>query len=81
MVSRRAGLPSGSRIFVRALNDIAHGLDKQVIAESVENPEVLHLLLGMGTQFGQGFMFQRPVPLERSAAPAVARLARGASAA
>jgi EAL domain-containing protein (putative c-di-GMP-specific phosphodiesterase class I) len=24
---------------------------------------VLNLLLGMGTQFGQGFLFQRPVPL------------------
>jgi len=71
----------GSRIFVRALNDVARGLDKQVIAEWVETPEVLNLLLGMGTQFGQGFMFQRPVPLERSAAPSVTRLARGATAA
>ncbi len=53
----------GSRIFVRALNDVAHGLDKQVIAEWVETPEALNLLLGMGTQFGQGFLFQRPVPL------------------
>lgn len=53
----------GSRIFVRALNDVAHGLDKQVIAEWVETPEVLNLLLGMGTQFGQGFLFQRPTPL------------------
>ena len=53
----------GSRIFVRALNDVAHGLDKQVIAEWVETPEALNLLLGMGTQFGQGFLFQRPVLL------------------
>ena len=52
-----------SRIFVRALNDVAHGLDKQVIAEWVETPEALNLLLGMGTQFGQGFLFQRPAPL------------------
>ena len=55
----------GSRIFVRALNDVARGLDKQVIAEWVETPEVLNLLLGMGTQFGQGYLFQHPVPLER----------------
>ena len=60
-----------SRIFVRALNDVARGLDKQVIAEWVESPEVLNLLLGMGTQFGQGHLFQRPVPLgERPAAHA-----------
>jgi diguanylate cyclase (GGDEF)-like protein/PAS domain S-box-containing protein len=61
----------GSRIFVRALADVARGLDKQVIAESVESPEVLNLLLGMGTQFGQGYLFQRPLPLgERPAAHA-----------
>ncbi len=69
----------GSRIFVRALNDVAHGLDKQVIAEWVETPEVLNLLLGMGTQFGQGFLFQRPVPL--IAADERQEPARGASAA
>jgi diguanylate cyclase (GGDEF)-like protein/PAS domain S-box-containing protein len=69
----------GSRIFVRALNDVAHGLDKQVIAEWVETPEVLNLLLGMGTQFGQGFLFQRPTPLAELGARQ--EPARGASAA
>ncbi|UCF74707.1 MAG: EAL domain-containing protein, partial [Betaproteobacteria bacterium] len=54
----------GSRIFVRALNDLAHGLDKQVIAEGAETQEVLKLLSEMGTQFAQGNQFQRPVPLE-----------------
>jgi len=61
----------GSRIFVRALNDVAHGLDKQVIAEWVETPEVLNLLLGMGTQFGQGYLFHRPLPLEHGAQPEI----------
>jgi diguanylate cyclase (GGDEF)-like protein/PAS domain S-box-containing protein len=60
----------GSRIFVRALNDIAHGLDKQVIAEWVETPEALNLLLGMGTHFGQGYLFHRPVPLDQKDAVA-----------
>jgi diguanylate cyclase (GGDEF)-like protein/PAS domain S-box-containing protein len=67
-----------SRLFVRALNDVAHGLDKQVIAEWVETPEALNLLMGMGTQFGQGFLFQRPAPLSELLKP---DLARGASAA
>jgi diguanylate cyclase (GGDEF)-like protein/PAS domain S-box-containing protein/excisionase family DNA binding protein len=53
----------GSRIFVKALNDVARELDKQVIAEWVETPEALKLLLEMGTQFGQGHLFQRPFPL------------------
>ena len=60
----------GSRIFVRALNDIAHGLDKQVIAEWVETPEALNLLVGMGTHFGQGYLFHRPVPLDQKDAVA-----------
>jgi EAL domain-containing protein (putative c-di-GMP-specific phosphodiesterase class I) len=68
----------GSRIFVRALNDVAHGLGKQVIAEWVETPEALNLLLGMGTHFGQGYLFQRPIPLEQEV---VTQLTRSASAA
>ena len=68
----------GSRIFVRALNDVARGLDKQVIAEWVETPEALNLLLGMGTQFGQGHLFQRPVPLEHAAAALPTRDANAA---
>jgi EAL domain-containing protein (putative c-di-GMP-specific phosphodiesterase class I) len=72
----------GSRIFVRALNDVAHGLDKQVIAEWVETPEALNLLLGMGTHFGHGHLFQEPIPLEGgAAAPARERGAGKASAA
>jgi EAL domain-containing protein (putative c-di-GMP-specific phosphodiesterase class I) len=53
----------GSRLFVRALNDVANGLSKQVVAEWVETPEVLKLLLGMGAQYGQGYLFRKPFPL------------------
>ena len=59
----------GSRIFVRALNELAHGLEKQVIAEGAETPEVLKLLSEMGTQFAQGNQFQRAVPLESQPVP------------
>jgi diguanylate cyclase (GGDEF)-like protein/PAS domain S-box-containing protein/excisionase family DNA binding protein len=61
----------GSRIFVKALNDVARELDKQVIAEWVETPEALKLLLEMGAQFGQGNLFQRPVPLSGHAEPGI----------
>jgi len=44
-------------VFVRALCDVARGLDKQVIAEWVENQEVLKILTEMGVQYGQGFVF------------------------
>jgi EAL domain-containing protein (putative c-di-GMP-specific phosphodiesterase class I) len=53
----------GNRIFVRALCDVARGMNKQVIAEWVETPEVLQALREMDAQYGQGYLFQRPVPL------------------
>lgn len=54
----------GSRLFVRALNDVANGLSKQVVAEWVETPEVLKILVEMGAEYGQGYLFRRPIPLE-----------------
>ncbi|HZR03222.1 MAG TPA: EAL domain-containing protein [Burkholderiales bacterium] len=53
----------GNRIFVRALCDVARGLNKQVVAEWVENLETLDILTRMGTLYGQGYLFQRPAPL------------------
>jgi diguanylate cyclase (GGDEF)-like protein/PAS domain S-box-containing protein len=53
-----------SRIFVKALNDVARELGKQVVAEWVETPEALKILLEMGAQFGQGYLFHRPVLLD-----------------
>jgi diguanylate cyclase (GGDEF)-like protein/PAS domain S-box-containing protein len=53
----------GNRIFVKAMNDVARGLKKQVIAEWVESTEVLKVLVDMGAEYGQGYLFQRPQPL------------------
>jgi diguanylate cyclase (GGDEF)-like protein/PAS domain S-box-containing protein/excisionase family DNA binding protein len=53
----------GNRIFVKALCDVARGLNKQVVAEWVENRETLQILNEMGTLYGQGYLFQRPMPL------------------
>ena len=53
---------SASRLFVRALCDVARGLNKQVVAEWVEDQAVMDILVGMGVQYGQGFLFARPLP-------------------
>ncbi|MGZ5233042.1 MAG: putative bifunctional diguanylate cyclase/phosphodiesterase, partial [Burkholderiales bacterium] len=66
----------GSRLFVRALNDVARGLNKQVVAEWVESPEVLKLLVEMGAQFGQGYLFRKPVPLEDTLHLPITRMVR-----
>lgn len=52
-----------NRVFVKALNEVARGMNKQVIAEWVETPAVLKLLVDMGIQYGQGCLFQPPLPL------------------
>src|SRR5207344_2760335 len=47
-----------NRIFVKAVCDIAKGLNKQVIAEWVEDREVMKILTEMDTVvYGQGFLF------------------------
>ena len=61
-----AGEDGSNRAFVKALNDVARSMSKQVIAEWVETPEVFTLLRDMGVQFGQGYLFQRPMPLDGS---------------
>ena len=61
-----AGEDGSNRAFVKALNDVARSMSKQVIAEWVETPEVLKLLQDMGAQYGQGYLFQRPLPLDGS---------------
>jgi len=53
---------NASRLFVRALCDVARGLNKQVVAEWVENQAVMDILVEMGVQYGQGFLFARPLP-------------------
>ena len=61
-----AGEDGSNRAFVKALNDVARSMSKQVIAEWVETPEVHNLLRDMGAQFGQGYLYQRPMPLDGS---------------
>ncbi len=48
------------RVLVRSMVEIAHTLDKKVIAEYVESSEVLQLLNGMGVDYVQGFLFGKP---------------------
>jgi diguanylate cyclase (GGDEF)-like protein len=55
---------NSSQVFVRALNDVARGLNKQVIAEWVETPAVMKILQDMGTEYGQGYLFRQPFALD-----------------
>lgn len=47
------------RIFVGAITDMAHGMDKRVIAEFVENERVLDTLRTIKVDFAQGYHIGR----------------------
>jgi diguanylate cyclase (GGDEF)-like protein len=49
---------------VACMIDLCHNLQKQVIAEGVETAEQAAMLLKMGCNQAQGYIFSRPVPAE-----------------
>jgi EAL domain-containing protein (putative c-di-GMP-specific phosphodiesterase class I) len=49
-------------ILVRAMIDLAHNLNKKVVAEGVESVETLHCLRKWGCDFAQGYFIGRPMP-------------------
>lgn len=64
-------------ILVRAMIDLAHNLNKKVVAEGVESVETLNCLREWGCDFAQGYFIGMPMPpdevipwLRRQASPA-----------
>jgi len=49
---------------VKAIHEMSAVLDKQTIAEYVENEAVVELLTEIGVDYGQGFFLGRPEPIE-----------------
>ncbi|HEY1523546.1 MAG TPA: EAL domain-containing protein [Solirubrobacteraceae bacterium] len=62
-----SGLRTGSanEAIVRSTIALAHGLGLQVIAEGIENPLDLRRLRTLGCEYGQGFLFSKPVRAEQ----------------
>jgi EAL domain-containing protein (putative c-di-GMP-specific phosphodiesterase class I) len=60
-VSRIQNTPDGNRNIVEAIISLAHRLDMNVVAEGVENHEQHAILLNMQCQFGQGYLFSKPI--------------------
>ncbi len=54
----------GSAEIVRMIMTLAHSLGLSVVAEGVETPEQAAALVELGCQFGQGFLWARPMPAE-----------------
>jgi diguanylate cyclase (GGDEF)-like protein/PAS domain S-box-containing protein len=53
--------PDSNRNIVEAIISLAHKLDMSVVAEGIETPEQYAILIDMGCEFGQGYLFSPPI--------------------
>ncbi len=61
-ISRIHQQPDSNRNIVEAIISLAHKLDMSVVAEGIETPEQHAILLDMACDYGQGYLFARPMP-------------------
>jgi diguanylate cyclase (GGDEF)-like protein/PAS domain S-box-containing protein len=66
------GLPDDSddAAITRAVVALGHSLDLKVLAEGIERPEQMEFLRKIGCDYGQGYLFGRPQPVESASAGA-----------
>jgi diguanylate cyclase (GGDEF)-like protein/PAS domain S-box-containing protein len=53
-----------SQAMVRSINQVGHVMNLQVIAEYVENNQIIQMLNEIGVDYGQGYGISRPEPIE-----------------
>ncbi|HWU62578.1 MAG TPA: EAL domain-containing protein [Ensifer sp.] len=51
-------------LLVQGINTIAQHLNCKVVAEGIETPSQRQILKDMGIQFGQGYLFSRPLSID-----------------
>ena len=51
-------------VLINAIISIAHGMDLSVVAEGIETDEHLAFLMGKGCEYGQGYLFSKPLPVK-----------------
>jgi EAL domain-containing protein (putative c-di-GMP-specific phosphodiesterase class I) len=49
-----------NQVFVKAIVDVARGLNKITVAESVEDAATVEMLKGFGVDLVQGYFLERP---------------------
>ena len=64
-VCAMGGDPRSLKI-VRAINQLAHGIGLDVVAEGIEHDHQRRELARMGCEMGQGFLFSAAVPFEEA---------------
>jgi len=53
-----------SSAMVQSINQVGHTMNLKIIAEYVENDEIIDLLREMGVDYGQGYGIERPGPIK-----------------
>lgn len=53
-----------SHAMVKAISDVADAMNLRTVGEFVENEEIMHELQAMGIHYGQGYYFNKPMPLQ-----------------
>jgi EAL domain-containing protein (putative c-di-GMP-specific phosphodiesterase class I) len=65
-ITSHIGRRHGDDAIVRSTIALAHGLGLNVIAEGIESPVELRRLRELGCEYGQGFLFSRPLSAEKT---------------
>lgn len=60
----RIGMADKNTQIVRAIVTLAHSLAMDVVAEGAETAENVALLRALGCEYGQGYYFSKPLPVE-----------------
>jgi len=68
------------RRVIGALIQLAHAVDIEVVAEGIEDDDIMQTLLAIGCEAGEGYHFSRPVPAEVFAQEWIGRFERTRSA-
>jgi PAS domain S-box-containing protein/diguanylate cyclase (GGDEF)-like protein len=64
----RIAQPGPGEDILRTISTLAHALSMDVVAEGVENPHQVEFLRGIGCEYGQGYLFAKPLPAREAEA-------------
>jgi EAL domain-containing protein (putative c-di-GMP-specific phosphodiesterase class I) len=52
-----------NQVILESIIELGHRLKLEIIAESIEKPEQLYILKKLNCNYGQGYLFSRPLGL------------------
>jgi hypothetical protein len=77
ILTRGVSRSTVKREMLRSLGRIAQTIDAVVVAEGIETPDDLAVLVDLGVRYGQGFFLGRPGPAFPRLQPSIQRTIRG----